>query len=150
MRQLRELHLGFVTVVLRIDDMMAGMMAEPIAAGLRIRIHDRGAVSATQPASEATLFYSTPGTSRPDSELAFHEWRPRHEHDLVVGSRQWLLEFEGQPGPSPFLRPLPLLVLCAGLIFSLLLYGILRAIAGARNEAIALARRATDDLLKQL
>jgi len=142
--------MGFVNVVLRIDDMMAGMMAEPISAGLRIRIHDRGAVSATQPVSEATLFYSTPGTSRNHSELAFHEWRPRHDHDLSVGGRQWLLEFEGPTGRSPSLGPLPLLVLSAGLVFSLMLYTILRAIAGARNEAIALARRATDDLRRQL
>jgi diguanylate cyclase (GGDEF)-like protein/PAS domain S-box-containing protein len=148
--QRRQHLLGFVNVVLRADDMMAGMMAEPIAAGLRIRLHDRGAVSATEPVSESTLFYSTPGTSRADKDLTLAEWRPRHDHDLTVGGRQWLIEFEGAPAPSPFLRPLPLLVLSAGLVIALMLYGILRGIARGRSEAIALARRATDDLRRQL
>src|SRR6202008_5012579 len=49
-----------------------------------------------------------------------------------------------------WLRPLPLLVLCAGLIVSLLLYGILRAIASTRTEALGLAQRATRDLRAQL
>ena len=141
--------MGFVNVVLRIDDMMAGMMAEPIAAGLRIRIHDRGAISATQPVSETTLFYSTPGTSPADSELAFHEWRPRHDHDLTVGGRQWTLEFEGPTGLSPWLRPLPLLVLCAGLLVSLILYTILaRSPARARGPSSSPA--STDDRARAL
>ena len=147
----RRAHLiGLVNVVLRIDDLMAGMVAEPVAAGLRIRIHDRGPVGATRPASAETLFYSTPGTSKPDSELALNEWRPRHAHDLAVGGRQWLLDFEGPIHSNPFLRPLPLLVLLGGLVLSATLYGVLRGIARARNDAIALARRATDDLRKQL
>jgi diguanylate cyclase (GGDEF)-like protein/PAS domain S-box-containing protein len=147
----RRQHLaGFVNVVLRVDDLMAGMMAEPIAGGLQIRIHDRGTLGATQAPSPDTLFYATSGPERPDSDLGLHEWRPTHAHDLVVGGRQWLLEFDGPPRASPFARPLPLLVLFGGLVLSLMLYGILRGIAGARNEAVALARRATDDLRKQL
>jgi len=148
--QRRQHLVGFVNVVLRVDDLMAGMMAEPMASGLQIRIHDRGNLGATQPPSLDTLFYATPGPPRPDSDLALYEWRPTHAHDLVVGGRQWLLEFDGPPRASPFARPLPLLVLFGGLVLSLMLYGILRGIARARNEAVALARRATDDLRKQL
>jgi diguanylate cyclase (GGDEF)-like protein/PAS domain S-box-containing protein len=148
--QRRQHLIGFVNVVLRVDDLMAGMVAEPVAAGLRMRLHDRGPFGAAQPPSADTLFYATPGSSKPDEELAFHQWRPRHDHDLAVGGRQWLLEFEGPTSASPFLRPLPLLVLLSGLVLSGMLYGVLRGIARARNEAMALARRATEDLRKQL
>ena len=107
--QRREGHLGFVNVVLRMDDLMAGMIAEPVAAGMRIRMHDRGAMNATLPPSEATVFYTTPGAWRSDAELGLAEWRPRDTIDLGVGGRQWLLEFDGPPSASPWLRPLPLL-----------------------------------------
>jgi CHASE1-domain containing sensor protein len=141
---------GFVNVVLRVDDLMAGMIAEPAAAGMRIRMHDRGSLLSTQPKSETTLFYASPGPYRSDADLSLTEWRPRHDQDLGLGGRQWLLELEGAPSTSPFLRPLPLLVLCAGLVVSLLLYGILRAIASTRTEALGLAQRATRDLRTQL
>ena len=146
----RASHTGFVNVVLRVEDLMSGMMAEPVAAGMRIRMHDRGTMNTTQPKSDATLFYTSPGPYTPDEQLTMVEWRPRHDQDVVVGGRQWVLEIDGTPMVSPFLRPLPLLVLCAGLVVSLLLYGILRAIASARSEALGLAQRATRDLRTQL
>ena len=149
--QRRQHHVGFVNVVLRVEDLMAGMMAEPIAAGLQIRIHDRGALGATRPISQDTLFYSTPGGNNAlEVASAVHEWRPTHSSDLALGGRQWELEFAGPVARNPFLRTLPLVVLIGGLVFSAMLYLILRGIARARNEAIALARRATDDLRKQL
>src|SRR5258706_9699762 len=132
------------------DDLMAGMTVEPVAAGMRIRMHDRGVLNATLPASEATVFYTTPGPWRPEAELGVAEWRPRDTIDIVVGGRQWLLEFDGAPARSPWLRPLPLLALCAGLVVSLLLYAVLRAIALARFEAISLAQKATRELRTQL
>lgn len=147
----RLLLAGFVNVVLRVDDMLAGMMADPVVAGMRMRIHDRGeAGSPPHPASDHTLFYRTPGTAISDGQLSANEWRPRHVQDLPLAGRQWQLEFEGDPVVSPWLRPLPLLALCAGLMVSLLLYGILRAIARTRSEALALAQRATRELRTQL
>src|SRR5204862_1826607 len=69
---------------------------------------------------------------------------------LVLGGRQWQIDFAASPAPSPWLRPLPLLVLCGGLVVSLMLYAILRAIATARSDAIALAQQATRELRTQL
>ncbi|MDQ3027940.1 MAG: EAL domain-containing protein [Pseudomonadota bacterium] len=147
----RQLLVGFVNVVLRVDDLFAGMMADPVVAGVRIRIHDRGEVGAPKyVASDDTIFYRTPGEARPDHALSFAEWRPRHVQDLPLAGRQWQVELEGDPVVSPWLRRLPLLTLCAGLLVSLLLYGILRAIARTRSEALALAQRATRDLRTQL
>ena len=147
----RSLLVGFVNVVLRVDDMLAGMLADPVTAGMRMRFHDRGEAGLPpHPASDDTLFYRSPGSSRADHELSAAEWRPRHFQDLPMAGRQWLLEFEGDPVVSPWLRPLPLLTLCAGLMVSLLLYGILRAIARTRSEALALAHKATRELRTQL
>ncbi|HXN15478.1 MAG TPA: EAL domain-containing protein, partial [Usitatibacter sp.] len=67
-----------------------------------------------------------------------------------VAGRHWRLIAQAEPGVSPWLRPLPLLALGAGLCVSLLLYGILRAIARARGEAVNLAQRATRELRTQL
>ena len=147
----RSAQSGFVNVVLRVDDLFAGMMSEPAAAGLRMRIHDRGAVGAALlPVSDNTLFYRTPGNARGDGELSFTEWRARHEHALTLAGRQWRLDFESEPSPSPWLRPLPMLALLAGLLVSGLLYGILRTIARGRSDAIALAQKATRELRTQL
>jgi diguanylate cyclase (GGDEF)-like protein/PAS domain S-box-containing protein len=106
--------------------------------------------SPMQPISDDNLFYRTPGTAREDGKLSLTEWRSRHEHTLTVTGRQWHLEFESEPGLSPWLRPLPLLALVAGLVVSMLLYGILRAIANTRSEALALAQNATRELRTQL
>jgi diguanylate cyclase (GGDEF)-like protein/PAS domain S-box-containing protein len=147
----RQLLVGFVNVVLRVDDLLAGMMADPVAAGMRMRIHDRGeAGSAALAVNEDTLFYSTPGTARPDHALSLAEWRPRHEREMPLAGRQWHIELEGDPELTPWLRPLPLLTLVAGLLVSLLLYGILRAVARTRSEALALAQKATRELRTQL
>jgi diguanylate cyclase (GGDEF)-like protein/PAS domain S-box-containing protein len=147
----RSAHVGFVNVVLRVDDMFAGMMSEPASAGMRIAIHDRGAATnALQGTADETLFYRTPGTARADSELTFAEWRLRQEEELPVAGRQWRIVFEQAPSTTPWLRPLALLVLLSGLIVSSLLYGILRAVSRGRSEAIALAQKATRELRTQL
>ena len=142
---------GFVNVVLRVDDMLADLMADPAAAHMRMQIRDRGAIGpgTSHVAAEDSVFYRTPG-SRPDHELALLQWRPRHHHDIPVAGRAWRLEFEGRPLPSPWITPMPLLVLGAGLLISLLLYAILRTIARTRTEALALAQKATRELRTQL
>ncbi len=151
LEQRRSSLVGFVNVVLRVDDLFAGMMAELGAAGMRILIHDRGAAGSTErPLSDDTVFYRTPGTSPAESALSISEWRPRHDHDLTVAGRQWRIEFEGRAVVSPWLKPFPLVALFAGIIVSCLLYGILRTISRGRSEALALAQKATRELRTQL
>jgi PAS domain-containing protein len=67
-----------------------------------------------------------------------------------VAGRAWQIEFEGDPVLTPWLRQLPLIALMTGLMISLLLYGILRAIARTRSEAVAVALNATRELRTQL
>ncbi|HET9650923.1 MAG TPA: EAL domain-containing protein, partial [Usitatibacter sp.] len=147
----RNEFLGFVNVVLRADDMLGGVMADPAAAGMRMRIHDVGAVGEpAAPATAQTLFYLTPGTPQAGSGDGWLEWRPTEARVRPIAGRQWLLEVEGNAELNPWLHPLPVIVLLAGLALSLLLFAMLRALARARSEAIALADRATGELRSQL
>ncbi len=147
----RASHHGFVNVVLRVDDMLAGILADPAAQGLRMRIYDLGPTGA--PAlelSQSTLFYRTPLPASGEGDPGLGKWRPRHVDDLAFAGRQWRFAFEAEPRASVFLGALPLLVLVAGLLVSLSLYGILRANARTRSEAIALAKQANRELRTQL
>ena len=147
----RDFLVGFVNVVLRVDDLFAGLASDPVAANLRLRIHDLGQVGPPlQPVSDETVFYRTVAATRSGPEGSVFEWTPRESSDITVGGRQWRLEFEGDPVTTAWARPLPLLALLSGLAMSLLLYGILRAIARTRSEALALAQQATRDLRTQL
>src|SRR5690606_24164525 len=131
---------GFVNVVLRVDDVLAGMLVEPASQGLRLRLHDLGGSGeARRESGPRTPFYQTPGS---DNEQSSFGWRPRQAIDLAVAGRQWRIDIVGEPQIHPLLLPLPLLVLGAGIVVSMLLYGILRAIARTRSEAVALAKQA--------
>jgi len=139
---------GLVNVVLRVDDMLADLLSEPFLSALRMRVHDLGPVGIPpRDAGPETLFYQTHAQ---DEALGWWQWRDHHDRRLAVAGRQWALEFTDAPGVSPWLRRFPLLVLLAGLSVSLLLYGIIRGIARARSDAVALAARATREVRTQL
>jgi diguanylate cyclase (GGDEF)-like protein/PAS domain S-box-containing protein len=140
---------GFVNVVLRIDDLLGAMLAEPGVHGLGMRIHDVGRADA-QPATASgeTLFYTSALAMR--GEPGWDERRQAHARALVVAGRQWRIEFEGAPGANPWLTRFPLLMLGAGTAMTLLLFGFFYAIARTRSEAVGLAKQATRDLRTQL
>ena len=140
---------GFVSVVLRVNDMFSDILHEPLLEPLRLDVHDLGALgNPLQEESADTLFYRSPEARQ--ATPSWTQWAPLHEREIVIAGRQWKLKFESDPMPTPWLRPMSLLTLGAGLVMSLLLFGIFRAIAHGRAEAIELARRATRDLRTQL
>ncbi|MBI4340720.1 MAG: CHASE domain-containing protein [Candidatus Omnitrophica bacterium] len=71
-------------------------------------------------------------------------------HTMTVGGRLWSLRFHG--APEAFLRRterlLPLMVLWVGVIFSLLVFAVSYGLATSRANAVALARRMTEDFRK--
>ena len=111
-RSARSLLVGFVNVVLRVDDLFAGMLAEPGGAR-HAHAHprprrDRRACAGRSRTS--TAFYRTPGAPRRDEPLALAEWRPRHVHDLRGRRPPLAARVRGRRRScSPWLRPLPLL-----------------------------------------
>jgi diguanylate cyclase (GGDEF)-like protein/PAS domain S-box-containing protein len=142
---------GLAAIVVRVDDMLGGLMADPAAAGLRVRMYDVGPTgAAAMAASGDALFYLTPGTPQSRPSDAWSEWRPVSARELPIAGRQWRLEFEGRPELAPWFHSLPLLVALAGGALSLLLYAMLRAQARARTEAVDLADKATAELRAQL
>ena len=146
----RDFLVGFVNVVLRVDDLFAGLASDPVASRMRLRIHDLGSAGLpVREISDDTLFFRTPGPRDPLAASST-DWIPHQEQDIVVANRHWRLEFEGDPVTTAWMRPMPLVVLVSGLAISLLLFGILRAIAATRSEALGLAQRATRDLRTQL
>jgi diguanylate cyclase (GGDEF)-like protein/PAS domain S-box-containing protein len=142
---------GFVNVVLRIDDMLADMLAEPLVAGMRMQVDDRGPVgSPPAPGAQSAVLYRSPEEPREDGRLLRSRWKRVHDRDVSVAGRQWHVHLASDPGLSPWLTRLPLLVLGAGLAMTLLLYDILRTIARRHSEAVSLAERAGGDLRTQL
>ena len=140
---------GFVSVVLRVNDVFPDILAEPAFETLRLEVADIGGYGKTPNENvEETHFYRSPEARTRHG--SWTQWEPTHIRDLAVAGRMWRLKFESDPLPTPWLRPVSLLTLGAGLMVSLLLFGILRAIAHGRAEAIELARRATRDLRTQL
>ncbi|MEO7744090.1 MAG: EAL domain-containing protein [Usitatibacter sp.] len=150
LQQRRESMKGLVAVVLRVEDTISAMLADRVAQGLRMRIHDRGPFGVRAiDLSDDTVFYKTPGPWG-EAPSGIGEWRTRHVHTLPLAGRQWSIELETDPLPSPWMGPMPLLVLGAGLVVSLLVFGMLRTLSRTRTEALALAREANRELRTQL
>lgn len=143
---------AFVNVVVRVDDMFADMLAEPIMAGLAMRIHDLGTARDAEAATRSMddVFYSTPRPPEDRERLSLGQWRPEQARDIAVAGRKWRLQYVSDGAENPWLARFPLLVLGSGASMSLLLFGILRAFARTRGEAMSIARRATSDLRTQL
>ncbi|MFZ3322716.1 MAG: EAL domain-containing protein [Usitatibacter sp.] len=146
----REALRGFVNVILRVDDIFADMLNEPLLRGIRMRIHDVGSINerALEP-SAGTLFFQTVVPVGTEASGLVHS-RNTIDKPLAVAGRQWLVQFDDEPRLSPWLQPFPLLVLTAGLAMSTLLFGIFFAVARTRSDAVALATRATRELRSQL
>jgi len=148
----REALTGFVNVVLRVDDLFTGLRIDPAFDGLDFALHDLGAVGEApgRPSQGTLLFATSQDATAAAAQLAWYRWSPHGSQSLVVGGRNWHLDFHGAPELLPWLEPLPLLTLVAGLAVSLLLFGMLQTIARSRSEAVALARQATEELRTQL
>ncbi|HUP28983.1 MAG TPA: CHASE domain-containing protein, partial [Usitatibacter sp.] len=148
----REALTGFVNVVLRVDDLFAGILGEHAFDGLQVALHDLGPLGGAPaaPSADTRLFATAEVPGEPAGKTHWYEWRPHGAREIPVAGRLWHLQLQSQPRLLPWLEPLPLLVLGAGLAVSLLLFGILRTIARSRSDALALAHRATLELRTQL
>ncbi|QJR10099.1 hypothetical protein DSM104443_01151 [Usitatibacter rugosus] len=148
----RALVTGWVNVVLRIDDVFQDILASPVFAGTRLTMHDLGAThwsGRAQPVA-GTEFYRSFAPNDTQEASAF-TLALVQDVDVDIAGRFWRLHFEANPPPARAgLQPLPMLALGAGLIVSLLLYGVLRGVTHSRTEALDVASRATRDLRSQL
>ncbi|HEX4779866.1 MAG TPA: EAL domain-containing protein [Usitatibacter sp.] len=140
---------GFVGVVMRVDDIFASVAAEA-PSGMGIRLHDLGPPNGPALAvGPDSLFFETPGAASAASSWISSAPR-RTARDIVVAGRRWRAELEEPAVPSPWLQPMPLFALGAGLVMTLLLFGLLHTVARTRSEAMGLASKATRALRSQL
>jgi diguanylate cyclase (GGDEF)-like protein/PAS domain S-box-containing protein len=147
----RSAHRGFVNVVLRVDDMLADMTAEPIVGGMRMRIEDRGPIGTElPPGADTAMFYHSRDGPRNAAAVPWPRWSQAQERDLEVAGRQWRVQYESDPDTNPWLTRFPLVVLGTGLGMTLLLYGFLWSFARSRSDAVAMAHKATSELRTQL
>ncbi|HXF80877.1 MAG TPA: EAL domain-containing protein [Usitatibacter sp.] len=140
---------AFVNVVTRVDDIFASLATEE-PSGIAIRLYDLGPSGAPPLApGPATLFYRSRSTE--EERAPFWTTTPHREtRDLTVAGRRWRAELEEPSSVTPWLQPLPLTALGAGIVMTLLLAGLGHTIARTRGEAMVLASKATRALRAQL
>jgi diguanylate cyclase (GGDEF)-like protein/PAS domain S-box-containing protein len=152
--QRRAAFTGVVSASFVVIDLMQGVLSESFLRKLRVRIHDAGFLDAPEglqpPNGENLMFDSDrlrgPGTARAG---AGNEVLPglAAVSDLEVGGRRWRLYYAAREAllAEPD-RWLPWGAFGAGLVVTLLLFGLIRSLASTGRKAVELAERITVDL----
>jgi CHASE1-domain containing sensor protein len=134
--------IGYISAVFRAGDLLSALLRDVSAAeGLNVDIFD----STDNLGEESMLVSHKYGES---------SYQPMfvHDSDLDVAGRKWTLHFEDSSEffVSSTEETLSLIVLSAGLIFSILVFLVLYSLTRTKSRAIELARKLTVDLQKWL
>jgi signal transduction histidine kinase/DNA-binding response OmpR family regulator/integral membrane sensor domain MASE1 len=128
---------GFAYAPIRPDELMRDLLNRADRA-VRMEIFDGG-----QPDPAALLYASTTAPA----DLQQYPNPYRHVMPLVLLQHQWTLRFTSQPEfENAIDRQKPQIVLLAGVIISLLFFGVVRALAARQSYATALAHKMTGAL----
>src|SRR5258706_15263039 len=112
----RDSYDGSVKVLVRMDDLLAAILTEPMVSGLGMLIHDVGPVGSNVPAGDDSVFYRREAPDVGAMPFEWMQWRRVADTSLSVAGRQWRLQFEDVPRGSPWLQRYPLLIPVAGLL----------------------------------
>ncbi|WP_157264490.1 bifunctional diguanylate cyclase/phosphodiesterase [Azohydromonas aeria] len=141
--QRRRAFVGVVGASLSMKSFMAGTLTPGMQRELRLSIHDSGPVDGAElPPGADTLLYDGHAGTAPASPL-------EAVHRLELGGRRWTLRVRPSAAFAAGDRAdvaLPWTVLAAGTAMSLLLFALVRSLAGARVRAGALAEAMTREL----
>ncbi|OGY98076.1 MAG: hypothetical protein A3E09_02080 [Candidatus Liptonbacteria bacterium RIFCSPHIGHO2_12_FULL_60_13] len=139
-------HAGFVMIALRTRELfqkviMEGPLPESVKSGdIDLEIFEGRTSSAT------TLLYD----SKPDEVRALETAAAglTATREIVIGDRTWTLSFADSPELAATLlgRAMSVIVLFGGILFSILVFGVLYANFTSRARALALAERMTGEL----
>jgi diguanylate cyclase (GGDEF)-like protein/PAS domain S-box-containing protein len=138
--QRREAFSGVVSATFLVRDVVYHELPEHLAASLRIRVLDTGPSGSAEHGLDGQLLHESRPLDGAEMELT-------DSVSLEVGNRRWLMQVSAPR--SLFLTTelyLPALTLAAGLLISLLLAGLARALLSSRQQALRLADRMTEDL----
>ncbi len=144
--QRRRAFMGIISATFLVREMVNDIVWEDPAKPLHLRIVDTGERNAPGNASESTLEVLLPDSVwQPLPAASFKELVP-----LEVGGRQWQLQFAA---PKQYFldttdRQLPWIVLLGGITISMLLFGLVRALATSGQYAEA--RRVAQELIEAL
>ena len=139
----REAFLGVLSAAFVFNDMMRGVLREPVLQKLNVRIHDAGFLDdpagLKPPAPENLLFDSHASEAAPPG---FSK-----SGTLIVGGRLWRLDFSAREAlVASSDRWTHWIVLAVGYVISLLLFGLVRSLATTGSTAVEMANRITADL----
>ncbi|MEO8441553.1 MAG: PAS domain S-box protein, partial [Betaproteobacteria bacterium] len=150
--QRREAFNGVISASFIVIDLVRGVLHEPFLKKIHLRIHDAGWVNSPQglepPTPENLMFDSDRLVDAPAIVPAAGKFSGfNHVAALDVGGRRWDLYFDArQAFVNASDRWLPMVAFLAGLVITLLLFGLIRSLATTGARAVALAARITEDL----
>lgn len=123
---------GFVLYVLRLSELFAGLVSDQVDPHVDVDIFDE--TGATQ-----TLLFNRDGTFQ--SAQVARAGQFQSVQTIEVGGRRWKVSCIALPGFGwdPVRAALPLAVLVAGLLLSLLLFGAFYVLASSQERAVRLA-----------
>ncbi len=130
----RQKTIGFIYSPFRMRDLLIGILG-PGLADVRLQIFDNGAIT-----DDALMF---------DSAKSPNYLKPVFEStkSVTIGQREWAIKTTSLPKfESVSDSQYPLIVLLAGLLTSLLVFGVLWSFASTRQRAQNIARRMTVSL----
>jgi PAS domain S-box-containing protein len=150
--QRRAAYLGSVGAGFNVESLLSGVLEEKTTRYMRFRVYGPAIEGRAASASgkERLLFDSSqlthasaraPGGDDPDSSFA-------RVMPMEIAGRTWEIRFSASKDAviDPVDRFMPWVVVVAGLLSSLLLFGVLNFLSSSRNRALALAERMTKTL----
>ena len=138
---------GFVNIVFRAGELFRALPLPGDRKALKLQVHDAGPNNAPAlPPSTENLLYSTADAA---DEQGSAGTGPEISRLISIAGRHWLLQFRDAYG-YPLLQPLPLFVLVAGIVISILLFMVLRTQSRSQRAAEQMAESATRELRDQL
>lgn len=163
----RRAYIGSVGAGIRLNDLMAGLLAANTSAAIRLRIYEAGRLDepAVLPSSATLLFDSANAGVRGETSVGAsavtvsatnpiegvnpdaidHEWSTSVVQPF--GGRRWLLVVTADPVALAGTQwMLPRFAALAGVVISLLLAGLAYSLATSRVRAVRLAERITGTL----
>jgi signal transduction histidine kinase len=146
----RAAYLGSVGAGFDVENLMRGVLSEDMLKYVHVRLYDIGAAAG----------YPDAGSPNGDKRLLFDSGRPAqhpapatdatfvHVVPTEIAGRMWELHYSAPKSAvmSDTDRLLPSSVFAAGVMSSLLLFGVLYSLAHSRSQAVKIAGEMTRDL----
>ncbi|MBZ0104529.1 MAG: PAS domain S-box protein [Sulfuricella denitrificans] len=139
--QRRSAFMGVLYAAFVMSDLMNGVFTSDLLTRNQLQITDSGMASANPGTGGVTIFDNMVKTK--DLSL---DPQLKYLTTILVGGRQWMLEYRGGRRDLNTRESLPLFVLLAGLSITLLTFGIIRSLANAKIRAQKIAEDITGEL----